>query len=263
MLKIKKQAQSIYAFKETGGEILRFQIEKDNLILFSDEQTLYEIKDKIITSPDFGIRKIVLFDEKVCILCNDETNVYLLVACMSNRKFKYNLGEGALDFLIIKDDAYIIYSEEGIFGSEGNIPLAKLGFIRIDIFTGEITGLLDDDILMTLVDVQSISCNNKSIKLLCYGEDGTVFTIDYDLTSKKIYNKVVLNYDVSILASMGENYYVLIKHCIYLVDKNMGFIKKQILDKKIYDESFAICSGYNEIVLENENEYNVVRISKL
>ncbi|WP_262926643.1 hypothetical protein [Listeria monocytogenes] len=34
MLKIKKQAQSIYAFKETGGEVLNFQIEKNCLETF-------------------------------------------------------------------------------------------------------------------------------------------------------------------------------------------------------------------------------------
>ncbi len=67
MLKIKKQAQSIYAFKETGGEVLNFQIEKNCLKLFSGEEILCEINDEIISNRYFRINKVILSDEKICI----------------------------------------------------------------------------------------------------------------------------------------------------------------------------------------------------
>lgn len=152
MLKIKKQAQSIYAFKETGGEVLNFQIEKDCLKLFSGEEILCEINDEIISNRYFKIKKVKLSDEKVCIFCHDGVYDYLLTSCIG-KQFKYPLGEGVADFLVLNDAAYVIYSEEGMFGSEENLPIAQLGLIKIDIFTGEITGLLDDGILETLIDV--------------------------------------------------------------------------------------------------------------
>ncbi|HBM3621559.1 TPA: hypothetical protein LWH29_002769, partial [Listeria innocua] len=152
MLKIKKQAQSIYAFKETGGEVLNFQIEKDCLKLFSGEESLCEINDEIISNRYFKIKKVKLSDEKVCIFCHEGVYDYLLISCIG-KNFKYPLGEGVADFLVLNDAAYVIYSEEGMFGSEENLPIAQLGLIKIDIFTGEITALLDDSILETLIDV--------------------------------------------------------------------------------------------------------------
>lgn len=184
MLKIKKQAQSIYAFKETEGEVLNFQIEKDCLKLFSEEEILCKINDEIISKRYFKIKKVNLSDEKVCIFCHDGVYDYLLISCIG-KNFKYPLGEGVADFLVLNDAAYVIYSEEGKFGSEENLPIAQLGLIKIDIFTGEITGLLDDAILETLIDVHTMSCNNKRIRILCYEENGDDFTLDYDLTSKK------------------------------------------------------------------------------
>ncbi|ECB9704906.1 hypothetical protein FL866_07750, partial [Listeria monocytogenes] len=176
MLKIKKQAQSIYAFKETGGEVLNFQIEEDCLKLFSGEEILCEINDEIISDRYFRINKVILSDEKICILCNDEAHSYLIISCMTRETFKYKLGEGAIDFILVNDEAYIIYSEEGMFGGEENLPIAELGLIKIDIFTGEITGLLDDSILETLIDVHTMSCNNKTIRILCYEDNGDDFT---------------------------------------------------------------------------------------
>ncbi|HAO6148784.1 TPA: hypothetical protein IQA99_002829, partial [Listeria monocytogenes] len=164
MLKIKKQAQSIYAFKETGGEVLNFQIEKDCLKLFSGEEILCEINDEIISKRYFKIKKVKLSDEKVCIFCHDGVYDYLLIS-YTGKNLKYTLGEGVADFLVLNDAAYVIYSEEGKFGSEENLPIAQLGLIKIDIFTGEITGLLDDCILETLIDVHTMSCNNKTIRI--------------------------------------------------------------------------------------------------
>ncbi|HBM3917410.1 TPA: hypothetical protein LWJ48_002743, partial [Listeria innocua] len=114
MLKIKKQAQSIYAFKETGGEVLNFQIEKDCLKLFSEEEILCEINDEIISNRYFKIKKVKLSDEKVCIFCHDGVYDYLLISCIG-KNFKYPLGEGVADFLVLNDAAYVIYSEEGMF----------------------------------------------------------------------------------------------------------------------------------------------------
>ncbi|WP_238532699.1 hypothetical protein [Listeria monocytogenes] len=57
------------------------------------------------------------------------------------KNFKYILREGE-EFSLINDEAYVIYSEEGMFSDEGNLSIAKLGLIKIDIFTGEITGLV-------------------------------------------------------------------------------------------------------------------------
>ncbi|HDB0240524.1 TPA: hypothetical protein O5943_002821, partial [Listeria innocua] len=126
MLKIKKQAQSIYAFKETGGEVLNFQIEKDCLKLFSGEEILCEINDEIISNRYFKVKEVKLSDEKVCIFCHDGVYDYLLISCIG-KHFKYPLGEGVADFLVLNDEAYIIYSEEGMFGSEENLPIAQLG----------------------------------------------------------------------------------------------------------------------------------------
>ncbi|EBF5143153.1 hypothetical protein FH003_11820 [Listeria monocytogenes] len=159
MLKIKKQAQSIYAFKETGGEVLNFQIEEDCLKLFS--------------------------------------------------------------------------------------------------------GLLDDTILETLIDVQSISCNNKTIRILCYEENDDDFTLDYDLISKKVQNKVVLDYTVSGLLSVREDFYARYRNRIYKVDESMEIKEEIIIDKKVYDEASSISNGYSEVVLESENEFNIIQLSKL
>ncbi|HBL8443949.1 TPA: hypothetical protein LTU93_002986, partial [Listeria monocytogenes] len=82
MLKIKKQAQSIYAFKETGGEVLNFQIEKNCLKLFSGEEILCEINDEIISNRYFRINKVILSDEKICIFCHGEACDYLFILCM-------------------------------------------------------------------------------------------------------------------------------------------------------------------------------------
>ncbi|EED2629900.1 hypothetical protein G8850_001044 [Listeria monocytogenes] len=263
MLKIKKQAQSIYAFKETGGEVLDFRIEKDCLKFFSGEEVLCEINDEIISNRYFRINKVILSDEKICILCNDDTYNYLFISCMTRETFKYKLGEGAIDFVLVNDEAYIIYSEEGMFGSEENLPIAELGLIKIDIFTGEITGLLDDTILETLIDVESISCNNKTIRILCYEDNGDDFTLDYDLTSKKVRNKVVMNYTVDGLVSVGDNFYACYRNRIYKVNESMEITEEIIIDKKVYDEAYAISTGYSEVVLESENEFNIVQLSKL
>ncbi|HBJ8756476.1 TPA: hypothetical protein LEM85_000003 [Listeria monocytogenes] len=262
MLKIKKQAQSIYAFKETGGEVLNFQIEKNCLKLFSGEEILCEINDEIISNRYFRINKVILSDEKICIFCHGEACDYLFILCMG-KNFKYILREGVEDFLVINDEAYVIYSEEGMFSDEGNLSIAKLGLIKIDIFTGEITGLLDDTILETLIDVQSISCNNKTIRILCYEDNGDDFTLDYDLTSKKVRNKVVINYTVDGLVSVGDNFYACYRNCIYKVNESMEITEEIIIDKKVYDEAYAISTGYSEVVLESENEFNIVQLSKL
>ncbi|MBC1386003.1 hypothetical protein HB829_01195 [Listeria innocua] len=276
MLKIKKQAQSIYAFKENGGEELNFQKEQDCLKLFSGEEILCEINDEIISNRYFRINKVILSDEKICILCNDEAHSYLIISCMTEGKFKYRIGEAALDFILLKNEAYIIYSEEGIFGNEyisylekgflgrkDKLPLARLAFMKIDIFTGEITGLLDDTILETLIDVQSISCNNKTIRILCYEENGDDFILDYDLTSKKVRNKVVLDYTVSGLLSVGDNFYAWYRNRIYQVNESMKIMEEIIIDKKAYDEASSISNGYSEVVLESKNEFNIVQLSKL
>ncbi|EAC3918660.1 hypothetical protein RAZ33_001238 [Listeria monocytogenes] len=263
MLKIKKQAQSIYAFKEIGGEVLDFQIENDYLLLFSGKKILCEINDEIFSNRYFRINKVILSDEKICILCNDDAYNYLIISCMTEGEVKYRLGEGAIDFILIKNEAYIIYSEEGMFGSEENLPIAELGLIKIDIFTGDITGLLDDTILETLIDVQSISCNNKTIRILCYEENGDDFTLDYDLTSKKVRNKVVLDYSVSGLVSVGDDFYAWYRNRIYQVNESMEITEEIIIDKKVYDEASSISTGYSEVVLESENEFNIVQLSKI
>ncbi|EKN7353237.1 hypothetical protein PX223_002859 [Listeria monocytogenes] len=263
MLKIKKQAQSIYAFKETGGEVLNFQIEKDCLKLFSGEEGLCEINDEIISNRYFRINKVILSDEKICILCNDEAHSYLIISCMTRETFRYKLGEGAIDFILVNDEAYIIYSEEGMFGGKENLPIAELGLIKIDIFTGEITGLLDDSILETLIDVHTMSCNNKTIRILCYEDNGDDFTLDYDLTSKKVRNKVVINYTVDGLVSVGDNFYACYRNRIYQVNESMEIKEEIIIDKKVYDEASSISIGYSEVVLESENEFNIVQLSKL
>lgn len=262
MLKIKKQAQSIYAFKETGGEVLNFQIEKDCLKLFSGEEILCEINDEIISNRYFKIKKVKLSDEKVCIFCHDGVYDYLLTSCIG-KHFKYPLGEGVADFLVLNDAAYVIYSEEGMFGSEENLPIAQLGLIKIDIFTGEITALLDDSILETLIDVHTMSCNNKIIRILCYEENDDDFTLDYDLISKKVQNKVVLDYTVSGLLSVRDNFYAWYRNRIYQVNESMEITEEIIIDKKVYDKSSSISIGYSELVLESENEFNIVQLSKL
>ncbi|EAF1797357.1 hypothetical protein CJP75_10820 [Listeria monocytogenes] len=262
MLKIKKQAQSIYAFKETGGEVLNFQIEQDCLKLFSEEEILCEINDEIISKRYFKIKKVKLSDEKVCIFCHDGVYDYLLIS-YTGKNFKYPLGEGVADFLVLNDAAYVIYSEEGKFGSEENLPIAQLGLIKIDIFTGEITGLLDDCILETLIDVHTMSCNNKTIRILCYEENDNDFTLDYDLTSKKVQNKVIINYTVDGLLSAGDSFYARYQNHIYQVNESMEITKEIIIDKKVYDEASSLSTGYSEVVLESENEFNIVQLSKL
>ncbi|ECB9582219.1 hypothetical protein FLR18_12200 [Listeria monocytogenes] len=262
MLKIKKQAQSIYAFKETGGEVLNFRIEKDCLKLFSGEEILCEINDEIISNRYFKVKDVKLSDEKVCIFCHDGVYNYLLISCIG-RHFKYTLGEGVADFLVLNDAAYVIYSEEGMFGSEENLPIAQLGLIKIDIFTGEITALLDDSILETLIDVHTMSCNNKTIRILCYEGNGDDFTLDYDLTSKKVRNKVVINYTVDGLLSAGDSFYARYQNHIYQVNESMEITKEIIIDKKVYDEASSLSTGYSEVVLESENEFNIVQLSKL
>ncbi|HBM4506184.1 TPA: hypothetical protein LWO36_002791, partial [Listeria innocua] len=203
-----------------------------------------------------------LSDEKVCIFCHDGVYDYLLISCIG-KNFKYPLGEGVADFLVLNDAAYVIYSEEGMFGSEENLPIAQLGLIKIDIFTGEITALLDDSILETLIDVHTMSCNNKIIRILCYEENDDDFTLDYDLTSKKVQNKVVINYTVDGLLSMGDNFYARYQNHIYKVDESMEIMKEIIIDKKVYDEASSLSTGYSEVVLESENEFNIVQLSKL
>ncbi|EAC7757862.1 hypothetical protein FSF01_03460 [Listeria monocytogenes] len=262
MLKIKKQAQSIYAFKETGGEVLNFQIEKDCLKLFSGEEILCEINDEIISKRYFKIKKVKLSDEKVCIFCHDGVYDYLLIS-YTGKNLKYTLGEGVADFLVLNDAAYVIYSEEGKFGSEENLPIAQLGLIKIDIFTGEITGLLDDCILETLIDVHTMSCNNKTIRILCYEENDNDFILDYDLTSKKVQNKVIINYTVDGLLSAGDSFYARYQNHIYQVNESMEITKEIIIDKKVYDEASSLSTGYSEVVLESENEFNIVQLSKL
>ncbi|UPH69582.1 hypothetical protein EWI68_06490 [Listeria innocua] len=242
--------------------MLDFQIEKDCLKLFSGEDILCEINDEIISNRYFKVKEVKLSDEKVCIFCHDGVYNYLLISCIG-RHFKYTLGEGVADFLVLNDEAYIIYSEEGMFGSEENLPIAQLGLIKIDIFTGGITALLDDSILETLIDVQSMSCNNKIIRILCYEENDDDFTLDYDLISKKVRNKVVLDYTVSGLLSVGDNFYAWYRNRIYQVNESMEITEEIIIDKKVYDEVSSISIGYSELVLESENEFNIVQLSKL
>ncbi|HEL8259368.1 TPA: hypothetical protein U0C97_002623, partial [Listeria monocytogenes] len=89
------------------------------------------------------------------------------------------------------------------------------------------------------------------------------FTLDYDLTSKKVQNKVVINYTVDELLSVGDNFYARYQNHIYKVDESMEITKEIIIDKKVYDEAYAISTGYSEVVLESENEFNIVQLSKL
>ncbi|EJA0884220.1 hypothetical protein MRR98_002756, partial [Listeria monocytogenes] len=46
-------------------------------------------------------------------------------------------------------------------------------------------------------------------------------------------------------------------------DESMEITKEIIIDKKVYDEAYAISTGYSEVVLESENEFNIVQLSKL
>ncbi|HBM3536171.1 TPA: hypothetical protein LWH06_002823, partial [Listeria innocua] len=106
-------------------------------------------------------------------------------------------------------------------------------------------------------------CNNKIIRILCYEENDDDFTLDYDLTSKKIQNKVVINYTVSGLLSVGDNFYAWYRNRIYQVNESMEITEEIIIDKKVYDEVSSISIGYSELVLESENEFNIVQLSKL
>ncbi|HHQ1228151.1 TPA: hypothetical protein ACSKHG_002923, partial [Listeria innocua] len=103
----------------------------------------------------------------------------------------------------------------------------------------------------------------KIIRILCYEENDDDFTLDYDLTSKKIQNKVVINYTVSGLLSVGDNFYAWYRNRIYQVNESMEITEEIIIDKKVYDEVSSISIGYSELVLESENEFNIVQLSKL
>ncbi|EAE7282704.1 hypothetical protein BJN22_14995, partial [Listeria monocytogenes] len=85
----------------------------------------------------------------------------------------------------------------------------------------------------------------------------------YDLTSKKVRNKVVINYTVDGLLSAGDNFYACYRDRIYQVDESMEIKEEIIIDKKVYDEASSISIGYSELVLESENEFNIVQLSKL
>ncbi|HDB0240542.1 TPA: hypothetical protein O5943_002850, partial [Listeria innocua] len=103
----------------------------------------------------------------------------------------------------------------------------------------------------------------KIIRILCYEENGDDFTLDYDLTSKKVRNKVVLDYSVSGLVSVGDDFYAWYRNRIYQVNESMEITEEIIIDKKVYDEVSSISIGYSELVLESENEFNIVQLSKL
>ncbi|EGP9120105.1 hypothetical protein I0523_002824, partial [Listeria monocytogenes] len=102
-----------------------------------------------------------------------------------------------------------------------------------------------------------------TIRILCYEDNGDDFTLDYDLTSKKVRNKVVINYTVDGLVSVGDNFYACYRNRIYKVNESMEITEEIIIDKKVYDEAYAISTGYSEVVLESENEFNIVQLSKL
>lgn len=119
---------------------------------FFGEEILCEINDEIIFNWYFRINKVILLDEKICIFCYGEVCDYLFILCMG-KNFKYILREGVEDFFVINDEVYVIYLEEGMFSDEGNLFIVKFGFIKIDIFIGEIIGLLDDIILEMFIDV--------------------------------------------------------------------------------------------------------------
>ncbi|HCJ1238503.1 TPA: hypothetical protein ACSKIF_001098, partial [Listeria innocua] len=109
----------------------------------------------------------------------------------------------------------------------------------------------------------SMSCNNKTIRILCYEENGDDFTLDYDLTSKKVQNKVILDYTVSGLLSVRDNFYAWYRNRIYQVNESMEIMEEIIIDKKVYDEASSISIGYSELVLESENDFKIVQLSKL
>ncbi|HHQ1165917.1 TPA: hypothetical protein ACSKPE_002912, partial [Listeria innocua] len=92
---------------------------------------------------------------------------------------------------------------------------------------------------------------------------GDDFTLDYDLSSKKVQNKVVLDYTVSGLLSVRDNFYAWYRNRIYQVNESMEITEEIIIDKKVYDEVSSISIGYSELVLESENEFNIVQLSKL
>ncbi|EQC2120206.1 TPA: hypothetical protein ACSKNU_002963 [Listeria innocua] len=43
----------------------------------------------------------------------------------------------------------------------------------------------------------------------------------------------------------------------------MEITEEIIIDKKVYDEASSISIGYSELVLESENEFSIVQLSKL
>lgn len=93
---------------------------------------------------------------------------------------------------------------------------------------------------------------------MCYEDNGDDFILDYDLIFKKVWNKVVINYIVDGLVSVGDNFYVCYWNCIYKVNESMEIMEEIIIDKKVYDEVYVISIGYSEVVLESENEFNIV-----
>ncbi|WP_260490421.1 hypothetical protein [Listeria innocua] len=62
---------------------------------------------------------------------------------------------------------------------------------------------------------------------------------------------------------MGDNFYAWYRNRIYQVNESMEITEEIIIDKKVYDEAFSICTGYSEVVLESENEFSIVQLSKL
>ncbi|EAD7579837.1 hypothetical protein AB233_10420, partial [Listeria monocytogenes] len=63
--------------------------------------------------------------------------------------------------------------------------------------------------------------------------------------------------------SVGDNFYACYRNRIYQVNESMEIKEEIIIDKKVYDEASSISNGYSEVVLESENEFNIIQLSKL
>lgn len=202
MKKIRKDKNSLYIFKKSGGTVAEYVIVEDELNIFFGKNMKYRIKDPSTRHEDFKVVKAIEENGCLYIYCYGTNADNLFFVASPEKQSKFQIGEGVQDYLVENGHIYIAFSEEGIFSGEGNTKFSESIFVQIDTRRETILPLLPTDMQSTIIDVSGICFDGEStIRLFYYGEiveeseySYEDFYLDYNIRTKQITKKTATGF---------------------------------------------------------------------
>lgn len=278
MKKIRKDKNSLYIFKKSGGTVAEYVIVEDELNIFFGKNMKYRIKDPSIRHEDFKVVKAIEENGCLYIYCYGTNADNLFFVASPEKQSKFQIGEGVQDYLVENGNIYIAFSEEGIFSGEGNTKFSESIFVQIDTRRETILPLLPTDIQSTIIDVSGICFDGEStIRLFYYGEiveesdySYEDFYLDYNIRTKQITKNRQLDSNILCVGFANGSYYVLenssskVKRGIVLVTNQHMEVKSKIfIDSNTWKKITRVNHGYEEFILESKDCYTILNLNEV